>query len=147
VSTDCDARHVGRSDGVDDDHDADAWRTVGAHFTENAVHDVRFQLQEVLYDVAEKLSDGEQLTAADIDAIRGAKDELQELTEEHLARIATDCEPWDGGVGMMVPYGVMRRQLEGDDFPPERCKLQQKTDNSTAENVVPGTSGGGENHE
>lgn len=139
--------HVCATDGVDDEHDAEAWRTIGAHFTENAVHDVRFHLQEVLYDVAEKLSDGEELTAADIDAIRAAKDELQELTEEHLARIASDCEPWDRGVGMMVPYGVMRRQLEEDDFPRERCNLQQHTDKSADENATPGASGGGEKHE
>ena len=143
MSTD---RHIGRTDGGGDDHDAEAWRDVGAHFTASRVRDVRFDLEEVLYDIAEKIASGEELTAADIDTLRESMDGLQVLTEEYLARLATDCEPWDRGVGMMVPYGVMRRHLEEDDFPPRpHYRTGGSMTDAADEDATPDDSGGGEN--
>ena len=133
------------TDGVDDEHDAEAWRAVGAWFARSRVDDTRWEMEEALHTVSEKLEDGERLTRADIDAIREAKDAIVSLTEEHLVHLADGVEPWDAGVGMCVPYGVMRRQIEQDDFPPQ---LYHQTDDTVTdaadESDGPGASGGGE---
>jgi hypothetical protein len=143
-----DDRHLTRTEGVDDAHDAEAWRNVGAFMTRSRVEDVRFRLQEVLYDVDKKIEDGEALTREDIRALRQAKDELQMLTEDHLAHLADDVEPWDGGAGDMVPYGVMRRHLEDDDFPRRpHLKSGDTVTDAADESDSPGASGGGETHE
>lgn len=112
--------HVGRVDADDEAYAAEAWRDVGAHLTEQRVHDVRWGLAEALHAIAERIRAGEALTREDVDDVRRATDDLHHLTEEHLARLAPGVEPWDRGVSMVVPYGVMRRHLEDDDFPPRR---------------------------
>lgn len=144
----CDDWHVGRTDGAGDEHDAEAWRDVGAFMTRSRVDDVQWQVQEALHDVITHLEAGEPLTAAEIDTVRRAMDELQNLTEEHLARIATDTEPWDRGAGMSVPYGVMRRHLEDDDYPPDLGYRTGDTLTDEAdEDADSGASEGGETHE
>lgn len=99
------------------DRDADAWRDVGASLAAHAVDDARFELEEALYTVAEKLRAGEELAAEDVDAIRRAKDDLLVLTEERLAPLARDTEPWDRGAGMTIPHSVFRRHIEEDGYP------------------------------
>lgn len=133
-----DRPHVGRTEGTGDDAiDAEAWRDVGASVTAHEIDDVRWQLVEALHHAAETVRDGGTLTGADVDAIRRATDDLQRVTEEHLARLAAADEPWSRGAGMFVPYGVMRRHLDDDAFPPT-----YRTDADTDTDTEADTDGG-----
>ena len=74
----------------------------------------RYDVEESMADIEERLSDGEMPTAAQVRSLRSEINVLLMLTEDGLAEITDGVEPWENPPD--VPYAPAKRYYDRDSF-------------------------------
>ncbi|MFC6823456.1 hypothetical protein [Halopelagius fulvigenes] len=98
------------------------WEEVGPALAHDDVMEARFTLEDVLHDVEATLRAGDAPSADQVNALRDELHALQALTEQTLAVVADDTEPWARGVNPQVSIGTLQDAVSSG------CAMANPTD-------------------